>query len=179
MYSYEFLDYTQDIYMYCDIDILFVKSIHLLTTSLNPNTIYIHNEGKLSNQNYGAAFTKEELSESSSKMPGFSSGKFIIYGKELHKNFFEIVTNIRNLSNQVYYTLDQPYFNKAIYYMILNKLCSINFDLISKPIISVNGHDSTRDTVLLDAMGIPGDGEFHFKKLLDMYIILHSNAFLE
>jgi len=179
MYRFKFLDYTQDIYMYCDIDILFVKSIHLLTKSLNPNTIYIHNEGKLSNQNYGAAFTKEELDESSEKMPGFSSGKFIIYGKELHKNFFEIVTNIRNLSNQVYYTLDQPYFNKAIYYMILNKLCSINFDLIRAPIISVNGRDFTSDTVLLDAMGIPGDGEFHFNKLLDMYIILHSNAFLE
>ena len=70
-------------------------------------------------------------------------------------------------------------FHEGKYIELTDKLYSINFDRISKPIISVNGRDFTRDTVLLDAMGIPGDGEFHFKKILDMYIILHSNTFLE
>jgi len=176
MYRFKFLEYTQDIYMYCDIDILFTKSIRLIINSLKPNTLYIHNEGPLSNQDYGAAFTTEEQGEYFSKMPGFSSGKFIIYGKEMHKIFFEIVTNIRSLSNEVYYTLDQPYFNKAIYHMILNNLCSVNCDIIRAPIISVNSSDFTSDTVLIDCMGIPGDGEFHFKKLLDMYILLHSKS---
>jgi len=174
MYRYQYQDYKQDIYMYCDIDILFVKSIHLITDSLSPNTIYVHNEGPLTDPNYGAAFTENEITKFQENTVGFSCGKFIIYGKDIHLILFNNITHLRSISNEVYYTLDQPYFNKVIYLMLTNNVCQINMEILQNPIISLNFHGFSKDTILLDAMGQPGDGIFHFDKLFQYYIMLHS-----
>jgi hypothetical protein len=174
MTRYDFRPYEQDIYMYCDIDIFILKSLHLLTNDLQQNTIYVHSEGKLSDPNYGAAFSKDEMEKFPTNMHGFSAGKFIINGKSIHKLFFETIINLRKIIKGTFYTVEQPYFNKAVYMFLNNKICTIETELIKSPIISINGRTMNKETILLDAMGIPGDGSFHFDKLLQFYIFLHS-----
>jgi hypothetical protein len=97
MIRYIPLDYEQDCYMYCDIDILIVKPLRLLTEGTQPNTVYVHPEGHLTHSDYGAAFTEEELATLTKTDPfplGYSSGKYIIHGKGLYKDLMEAVARL-------------------------------------------------------------------------------------
>jgi hypothetical protein len=167
-------NYTQDIYMYCDIDILILKPLSLLCKNLPINTICVHSEGLLTDTNYGSAFSKEEISRLPPNSLGFSSGKFMIYGKELYSEFLDTICHLKSKNSDTYYTLDQPFYNKALY--LLNKE-KYNTSLLDATQISPNGHFYTKDCVLLDAMGVPGDGNFHFDKILNFYILIQMNLF--
>ena len=164
----------RDAYMYCDIDILIIKPLRPLYESLPINTIRVHAEGKLSDNNYGEAFTDEEKSKLSLHLPGFSSGKFIIHGKELYSQFVEMIMILYGIhDNRNYYTVDQPLFNRALYGLIKDPK---QFSCIPPTFISSNGHQFTTECILLDAMGMPGDGDLHFNKMLDYYTLLQSDA---
>jgi len=176
MMKYVKNDYTQDIYMYCDIDVLIVKPLTLLVDKLIPNTIYVHAEGLLSNENYGAAFTKEELATLPVKSNGFSAGKFFIYGKELYTTFMKTVHHVSTDDSKHYYTIEQPIFNKALYYLDKGKY-NIDVTVLTPKTISINLHHYLHDTaILIDAMGIPGDGDLHFEKVSMMYILIQSDG---
>jgi len=171
MLRYTNFNHTQDIYMYCDIDVLILKSLHHLTENMIPNTIYLQAEGRLSNSNYGAAFTKDDLAAFSTETSGFSSGKFFIYGKDLYDHFTSLVIKLCEASSDECYTLDQPYLNKAIY-MLKPEKYTINFDLLNPTLISINIVDySYHTTCFLDAMGIPGEGSFHLQKMVRFYVM--------
>jgi len=165
--------YTQDVYMYCDIDVLIVKPLRPLYESLPVNTLCLHAEGLLSDSNYGAAFSAEEQAMLPSVLPGFSSGKFIICGKDLYTRFVDTVMMLQAHHSSNYYTIDQPFFNKAVYLLIKdpNQLM-----MIPPTFISPNGHFFNTECILLDAMGVPGDGEVHFHKILGYFTLLHSNV---
>jgi hypothetical protein len=174
MLKYVYNEYEQDVYMYCDIDILFVKQMNLLLETLKINTLCLHIEGNIHEKMYGEAFTPKELENLEQNNPGFSAGKFILYGKELHKEFFsQIIALKSSIQTPDFYTLDQPIFNKVIYVIDLNK---IHLDVVTlcEISISTNNNIFTSKTILLDLMGIPGDGEFHFNKVLSSYIVLRS-----
>ena len=162
--------------MYCDIDVLIIKPLTLFIDKLKPSTIYIQKEGALSNPNYGAAFTKKELDSITGVPSGFSAGKYFIYGKQLYDVFMGTVCALFSKDPTLYYTIEQPFFNKALY--CLNTLeHTIDFTLLHSPIVSVNLHSYSKDTTLfIDAMGIPGDGEFHFEKILNTYIMIQSES---
>jgi hypothetical protein len=162
----------RDVYMYCDIDILIIKPLRPLYESLPINTISVHAEGRLSDDNYGAAFTAEEKTELS-LYPGFSSGKFIIHGKELYSQFVDMMAMIYTLNHPSYFTIDQPLFNKALYLLIKDPN---QFNMIPSTFISSNGHHFTKDCILLDAMGMPGDGDMHFDKIINIFSLLHVGA---
>ena len=168
MYRFVYHEYEQDIYMYCDIDILVIRPIHLLLQPPQHNTLYVHVEGCIEDENYGAAFSKEEIAKLHGTSPGCSSGKFILNGKEFHKMFFERVNILYKQSNKLYYTLDQPYYNKAIYTLDTN-VYKINIDLFQAPHLSINGHGFTDQTILLDCMGKPGDQDFHYDKIKQIF----------
>ena len=170
---YTKVDYTQDVYMYCDIDILIVKPLLPLYESLPINMISVHAEGKLSDDNYGAAFTAEEKSNLPSTLPGFSSGKFIIHGKELYSQFVEMMMIQYGLTKATYYTIDQPLFNKTVYLLVKDPNY---FKIIPPTFISSNGHQFTTECILLDAMGMPGDEDMHFDKIINFFILLQSGA---
>ena len=175
MLRFGFNEYTQDIYMYCDIDVLIVNSLHSVTNSMKPNTIYVHNEGLLTDKNYGAAFQQYELEKFVATSPGFSSGKFFIYGKELHKMFFSALLNLyTTLSDKTFYTADQPYFNKIVYHFMNNKICNVDLISLQSSIKSNLITRFTNNTVFIDLYGVPGDGEFHFNKMIKYYILLRS-----
>ena len=171
MMRYMPINYTQDVYMYCDIDILIVKPLTSLTEAMKPNTVYVHPEGHLTDPNYGAAFTEEELAEFSKTNPfplGYSSGKYIIHGKGLYRDLMASVSRLFDENPKLHYTIDQPFFNKAIH----TGPYDVDQILFNRATISQNYHFySNETTVLLDAMGIPGDGDFHLEKLIQFYIL--------
>ena len=174
MLKYVYNMYEQDIYMYCDIDILFVKSIHLLIDTMKPNTLCLHVEGTIHDTNYGEAFTPDELELLKGNNPGFSAGKFIIYGKELHEEFVTQITALKNsITTPPFYTLEQPILNKVMYNIDISKII-LDIATLSHLSISTNNNTFTEQTVLLDMMGIPGDDTFHFDKVLNAYIVLRS-----
>jgi hypothetical protein len=162
----------QDVYMYCDIDILIIKPLRPLYESLPINTISVHAEGQLSDDNYGAAFTAEEKTKLSF-LPGFSSGKFIIHGKELYYQFVDMMAMIYKRNHPAYFTIDQPLFNKALYLLIKDPN---QFNMIPSTFISSNGQYFTKECILLDAMGMPGDGDMHFDKIINIFSLLHVGA---
>ena len=163
----------RDIYMYCDIDILIIKPLRLLYESLPINTISVHAEGPLSDDNYGAAFTIEEKSKLPPISPGFSAGKFIIHGKELYTQFIDIVMMLYSLNHNTSSIIDQLLFNKAVYLLSKDPNC---LRIIPPTFISSNGHHFTTECILLDAMGMAGDGDMHFDKMINFFILLQSDA---
>lgn len=162
----------RDVYIYCDIDILIIKPLRPLYESLPINTISVHAEGQLSDDNYGAAFTAEEKSKLP-LLPGFSSGKFIIYGMELYSQFVDMMMMIYKRNHSAYFTIDQPLFNKALYLLIKDPN---QFNMIPSTFISSNGQYFTKECILLDAMGMAGDGDMHFDKMINFFSLLQSGA---
>lgn len=170
MYRYNIIDYSQDIFIYCDIDILLSNSLHSLTDRLNDNTFYFCKEGHLYDENYSAGFSDTVKNKN---CPGFSSGKFIITGKELYNSFFTTINTICDYSTD-YYTKDQPFFNKAIY-MIPLDTTSVDVNLLTE-YVSFNGNDEydKNKTIFNDMAGDVANGETHLKKIMtaiSLYLI--------
>ena len=171
MIRFKKVAYTQDIFMYSDIDILIIKPIHALFTSITENNIGVHIEGLINDINYGACFTEEELAVLTPESPGCSSGKFIIYGKELYSELLDIITTIYT-KDTLYYCHDQTFYNKALYLLDKQKY---KLTALDQSVLSINGHLYTPHTILLDVMGMPGDGQIHFDKMLMFSLLHHSN----
>jgi hypothetical protein len=175
MMRYLNVDYTQDVYMYCDIDVLIIKPLTSFINDFKINTLYLHPEGLLSNSNYGAAFTEEELASFSESDYGFSSGKYFIYGKEIYAYFIKSICKLFLTNSTIYYTLDQPLFNKAAY--LLDKKYDIDINLLNSSTICVNLDKYSKDTtIFIDSMGIPGDETYHFDKVFNLYIMVQSDS---
>jgi len=163
----------RDVYMYCDIDILIIKPLRPLYEPLPINTMSIHAEGRLSDDNYGAVFTAEEKSKLPPISPGFSAGKFIIHGKELYTQFIDMIMMLYSLNQNTSSIIDQLLFNKAIYLLAKDPNC---LRIIPSAFISSNGHHFTTECILLDAMGMAGDGDMHFDKMINFFSLLHVGA---
>jgi hypothetical protein len=175
MMKYLNVNYTQDVYMYCDIDVLIMKPLTSFIDGFKINTLYLHPEGLLSNSNYGSAFTKEELASFSESDYGFSAGKYFIYGKEIYANFIKNICKLLLDNSTIYYTLDQPLFNKAAY--LLDKKYDIDINLLNSYNICINlGKYSKDTTIFIDSMGIPGDETCHFDKVLNVYIMIQADS---
>ena len=176
MMKYIQINYEQDIYMYCDIDVLIVKPLRLLIQNIKPETIYVHTEGSLTNPNYSSCFTEEEISKITENLPGFSAGKFIIYGKNLYRDLLNLILRVCYENSKIHYTVEQPFFNKGIYGLNTN-LYNIDQTVLTLNTVSPNcNFYSKNTTVLLDAMGEPGNGELHYDKILNFYILIQSGC---
>jgi hypothetical protein len=173
MYKYIFTDYTQDVFMYCDIDILIIKSIHTIIESIHEQTILLHHEGSICDPDYGGAFSQEDLAGIPEHNPGFSAGKFIICGKELHKKFFKDIYDLylKN-KNTFYYTFEQPYFNKVIYDL---DITTVRLDILDENFISTN-NTVTPSCILMDHCGEPADGKLHYTKMVDSVVLLYAGV---
>lgn len=175
--KYFYVNSPQDLFMYCDIDVVFKKPIHNLLKFVENDTIVAHIEGLLSDTIYGAAFSKETLDSKGANYPGFSAGKFILCGQELYKQFFETISLLRTRYNaDSFYCLDQPLYNLAIHEIQKNRQLAIEIGIFKHPIICTNFiGELPSETVLVDYMGEPGNANLHFEKL--MTILIHD--FLE
>jgi hypothetical protein len=168
MWRYRLFDYDQDVFFYCDIDCLLVNPIHNLIDTLDTNTIYLHKEGNLHSHEWGAAFSAEELQKIPSYCMGFSSGKFIISDKSIYHGLLTTIYNLYISQTDVdFYTLDQPFFNKAIY-QLTDSTVRFNTNILEIPIVATNYRGYSKEkTVLLDFMGEPGNGIVHLEKLVN------------
>lgn len=166
MWKYISVDYSQDVYFYCDIDCLLVKPIHDLIDNIPEDTLWIQPEGSLRQHDWGAAFSEEELRLLPPNALGFSAGKFILHGKGQQQSLF---TSIRDLcekhTGEIYYTVEQPFFNKAI--LKTNHGFTINLTALI-PVISYNSRGYGEQTVFLDMAGEPGNADVHLEKMIQI-----------
>jgi len=160
MNKYLITEYSQDIYIYCDIDILISNPFHLLTETLSDNTFYFCREGSLSDENYCGSNSSETIDNT---LPGFSAGKFIITGQEQRTSFFKLIQRLCDYSTK-FYTVEQPFFNRAIYSLERHSV-SIDVDTLTQH-VSFNGNNYTKDTIFNDMAGNVGDGKSHATKIM-------------
>ena len=155
-------DYTQDVLLYLDVDILVLKDIHFPFE----NKLYAQAEGLLTDDNYGASIRVDKENRL-----GFSSGKFAIGSKDLRDAFFKDIIEFASNDTNTYFTVDQPYFNEAILYV---PRTSIDIRIFANPVVSTNmeAYNATR-TVLLDFMGMPGDESFHWNKIISAFCLIN------
>jgi len=160
MNKYVFTEYIQDVYIYCDIDILISNPFYIMFTQAEKYTIYLCSEGTLEDPNYSAGFPEVDPT-----LPGFSAGKFMIRGKLLHQILFNTINNICDYSTK-FYTVEQPFFNRAVY-ILLDAGQPIDNKLLTS-YVSFNGDDYDKTkTVFNDLAGQAGDGLVHMKKVMD------------
>jgi hypothetical protein len=152
-------EFTHDAYMYMDIDVLVMKS--LKTLPLEPGNLYVMAEGSLADPNYGADM-------SSKAGVGYTSAIMIFTAPSIQKFLFESVQ--RFYKDMGYYTIDQPFFNKAVYMMM--------HDSSLTKYVSYNGQSYSKgDTVFLNCGGDVGDGLKHKDKIDDVICMINVGLF--
>jgi len=170
MNKYAYTDYTQDVYIYCDIDILISRPFHTMVEQLEENSMCFCKEGSLSDKNYSEGFS--ETAAELENMSGFSAGKFVILGKPLRDSFFKIINDMCDYSSK-FYTVEQPYFNRAIYLIPRDKV-TLNTSL--DKYVAFNGNDEydKETTIFNDMGGDVGDAKAHVTKIMNalaLYLI--------
>lgn len=174
MWKYMIFDYSEDIFFYCDIDILILKPLVLLFKMVPQNTLFAHIEGTLANPNFSSDLPKRSyISEEN----GYSAGKFIIIGKELQNRFFEYVQTLyRQNPEAPYFCLEQPFYNRAIY--DLKGTYTLNESLLNDTTICKNNTEYSKEKcVLFDCNGIPGDDARHLRKISYAISLLHCGIY--
>jgi len=157
--------YTQDVFLYLDIDIYVLKPLHCITDQMEDNKIYVMQEGNLTESNYNAAFSEEMRSKFTAYDPGFSSGKFAITSITIRNIIFEEIRKICDYSSN-YYCLDQTFFNCIMYAIRSGGYLDMN--ILKMPLISYNGQEYSNNTVLYDCAGDPANGKMHIMKFIDL-----------
>ena len=164
-------------YSYLDVDVLVVQDIRKLFENSNidngKTTIYIKREEDILGTNYyGDLITDEERDILKDKkmlnMPGFSSGIYAWRNSKDIKEYFEFILNMSINTSKTLYTIDQPFFNGAIFNYLFKKIGVYNFVIIKDNKVAHNKFicDALEETVLLNFCGIPGDDSFHWDKIL-------------
>jgi len=169
-YKYSIFDYAEEYLIYTDLDVFIIKSLKGFNFS-NNEAIYVHAERSVLEEGYSDAMSADEKAKLTPFSAGLSAGKFVIKGKRLRDQFFKRIKEHIKLDS-TFYTVDQPYFNKAIYEFKNKEM--INPHKIIQPFISINCRNLSKEAILLDFMGKPGDGNFHLDKILDY--IAYSNC---
>lgn len=155
-------DFTQDAYMYLDIDVLVMKPLKGILDNVHPEKLYVCTEGTLRDENYGADM-------SSTDDPGYTSAIFLVTGNHTQKVLFRRVDEL--YMDKGYYTLDQPFFNRVVYMMPRD-------DKVLTRVHSFNGHGYSKgDTVFLNCGGEPGRDDIHYDKLQEVCCLINVGMF--
>ena len=153
------IDLVGESVIYLDVDMLNIKQIRIEIPTDLEDLIIVYPEGSNTDTNYTG-------SGGSLAMPmGVSSGFFIYKCGSKVIQFMEEVYHKIRTDPKVYYTLDQPHFNKTIegkdFCMYMDKATML-----------FNGHGERKDnTMFINCCGCPGDGAFHFRKVLEFLLM--------
>ena len=154
-------DFTQDAYMYLDIDVLAMKPLKGMLEGLEAGKVYTVSEGSLTDPNYGADM-------SSTEGVGYTSAVMVFTSPWTQEVLFKRVNELYR--DKGYYTLDQPFYNHAVYMMPHDSRLS--------KYVSYNGHNYSKgDTILLNCGGDVGDGKIHFEKIHDIICLINIGFF--
>lgn len=147
--------------MYLDVDMLNIKQIRIEIPADLEDVMIVYPEGLNTDTNY----TGSGGSLATLAIPmGVSSGFFIYKCGAKVIQFLEEVYHKIRTHTEIYYTLDQPHFNKTIE----GKDFCMYMDHAT---VLFNGHGERKDnTLFINCCGCPGDGAFHFRKMLEILL---------
>jgi hypothetical protein len=144
--------------VYLDLDVFPVRPALF---NLEPETFYAYPEGGVSDKNYSGGRSLD--------LPAGCSGGFFAYrtGPRIEALFKTILTEIAD-EQEEFYTLDQPTYNHVL---------SRHKDIVKflpHEMVSFNGNTNADRAIFWNMCGDPGDGPFHFRKMLGVYLSLFS-----
>lgn len=170
-------------YLYLDIDVLAMNDLHPLLTQnvpekVNKTTLYLRTEGVItSGLYYGELITPEEVqfleTKNMQQMPGFSAGIYGWNNNTSAKRFFKYITELAAKTDKELYTVEQPFFNAAVFNYFFKEPGVFNIALFDKTRVVDNQmiQPNTSEIILVNFCGIPGDDQFHWDKLLHQLFI--------
>lgn len=155
---HNYIDLSGQDTLYLDVDMLGLKPLRF---TLPEDTFLVAPEGQATDKNYCAAGPL--------RLPwGVSAGIFgYRFGPKV-RQVFEHVLQRMEADPERYYTLDQPHFNIAFPHT--------KFLTVPAGGISFNGHGDLSKAFLMNLAGEPGDGPFHYLKMLEMYMRINYGA---
>lgn len=179
------LHHTRDqnpIYMYLDIDVLIVKDIRTMKMEFNENPqltkLFLYSEmNTIEHGNYyGHLMTdkdKELLRSTNKQLPGFSAGIFAWQNNIHICEFFNTVLELAFKHHGDLYTIEQPFFNAAIFKYIMEvHQEKIVFDRMDNNSIGYNEIGAHLGSfVLVNFCGEPGDQTLHWNKMYCQLIL--------
>jgi len=177
---HHYMDLSHSLNIYLDIDVLVIQNIrHMITEHVTDQitTLYVKPEGELLHTDYYGELASEEdkamILSASPTMTGFTSGMFAWKNSKDINEFFSMIVDRANADSKEYYTVDQPYFNAAVFQYVFKKTNICRFHLLSPHRVGHNicSTQAPSHTVLLNFCGIPGDDDFHWNKILNQLII--------
>lgn len=174
-------------YIHLDIDVLVVDNIRKLFTNINNlnkttlNLTAYNNWEFLNEMFYGELATEEDIEIIKSrniKLPGFSAGIFGWSNSVGIKEYFNFIKNKEINTNKELYTVEQPFFNAAIFNYFFKEPGIFNFNILDKNKIKINILldknmilDESNEIVLIDMCGEPGDDTLHWNKIFTQLIL--------
>jgi hypothetical protein len=161
MNKYVFTEYSQDVYIYSDIDVLVMKPFRSML-NVKENTIYPLKALSLDHNFYSEGFPPEF--PLSSSLPGFNASIFLVMGKDLRDSFFNRIHTICDYSTK-YECVEQPYFNRAIYEMPRNL---VNIDLLGEYVSFSSFNKDDTKSIFVDLSGDTSNGISHLRAMSDM-----------
>jgi len=152
--------------LFLDLDVLVIKSLQNDIPRLLPNQLMIMPEGKMAHGLYAGGLVNYD------KIPnicGFAASTFAYsYGEGIEKFFKKVTEECLENKNTPNYTIDQPYYNKWIYLMLTEQVFPVEIHLLRYTMIEQNKMNMFEDsTVLVNYAGTPGEGIFHYQKMLN------------
>lgn len=155
LYKYIFRPKTDALVVYLDCDFLAIKKVAF---EITPDTFAVLPEGRPDDPNYcGDGRLDAKV--------GVSAGIFAFrYGPRTRALLDDIAKRHATCLKD-FYTLDQPHFN----YALVGKEW---IGVINPAIVSFNGNGDNAVAHLLNCAGEPGNGTFHYQKMMDFFIML-------
>ena len=155
-------EFTQDAYLYLDIDVLIMKPLKGILENVHPDKLYVCTEGTLRDANYGADM-------SATDDPGYTSAIFLVTGNHVQKVLCRRIDEV--YMPKGYYTLDQPFFNRVVYMMPRD-------DKVLTRVHSFNGHGYSKgDTIFFNCGGEPGRDKIHYDKIQEVICLINAGLF--
>lgn len=146
------LDITNKDCMYLDVDML---SIRTFTPPIPEDTICVLPEGSCLNTDYCGCWKLDTPC-------GFSAAFFAFNFGPCVQMFFEKILELAEKTKESFYTIEQPFFNKALEHE--------NYVLFDDKLMSVNSHENLDTCCFISYAGIPGNAYFHWQKGLAYFL---------
>jgi len=149
-----YIDCYNQTVLYLDVDFLALKPFRPV---LPADTMAVAVEGSATDSNYCAAGKLQAPWGVTAGFFGYNFGPTV-------KKVFDHILQRMDADPERYYTLDQPHFNIAYTHA--------KFQTIPQHMISFNGHGGLQTAFFINLAGEPGDGPFHYLKMLEIYMRL-------
>lgn len=155
MWKYKFhtlVDITNKDCMYLDVDML---SVRQFAPPIPEDTLCVLPEGPSTATDYCGCWNLDAPC-------GFSAAFFAYNFGPRVKAVFEEVLELSENTTEKFYTLEQPFFNKALEHA--------QYVVFNDELVSINAHECLDVCHFISYAGIPGDAYFHWEKGLAYFL---------